>query len=61
MLHMLETQLTTENKQLQTLFISAKNKEGIDELKQTLLSLSTPVLYAIMKPSLPIHAIMILF
>jgi tRNA modification GTPase len=38
MLHLLETQLTTENKQLQTLFISAKNKEGIDELKQTLLS-----------------------
>lgn len=38
LLHLLETQLTTENKQQQTLFISAKNKEGIDELKQTLLS-----------------------
>ncbi len=38
MLHLLETQLATENGQQQTLFISAKNKEGIDELKQALLS-----------------------
>ncbi|MDP2161619.1 MAG: tRNA uridine-5-carboxymethylaminomethyl(34) synthesis GTPase MnmE [Flavobacterium sp.] len=45
MIRLLEAQLTTENrqqttdnKQQQTLFISAKNKEGIDELKQTLLS-----------------------
>jgi tRNA modification GTPase len=34
----LETELTTDNRQQQTLFISAKNKIGIDELKQTLLS-----------------------
>ncbi|GGD30402.1 hypothetical protein GCM10011343_20730 [Flavobacterium orientale] len=35
---MLTKELHTENRQQQTLFISAKNKEGIDELKQTLLS-----------------------
>ena len=31
-------QLTANNQQLTTIFISAKNKEGIDELKNTLLS-----------------------
>jgi tRNA modification GTPase len=34
----LDTELTTDNRQQQTLFISAKNNIGIDELKQTLLS-----------------------
>jgi tRNA modification GTPase len=34
----LETELTTDNQQQQTLFISARNNIGIDELKQTLLS-----------------------
>ncbi|GGD26291.1 tRNA uridine-5-carboxymethylaminomethyl(34) synthesis GTPase MnmE [Flavobacterium orientale] len=38
MIELLEGQLTTDNRQQETLFISAKNKEGIDELKQTLLS-----------------------
>lgn len=35
---MINNQLTTENGQQKTLFISAKNKEGIDDLKNTLLS-----------------------
>ena len=35
---MINNQLTTENGQQKTLFISAKNKEGIDNLKNTLLS-----------------------
>ncbi|RAR50857.1 tRNA uridine-5-carboxymethylaminomethyl(34) synthesis GTPase MnmE [Flavobacterium lacus] len=38
MITKLEKELTTDNGQQQTLFISAKNKIGIDELKQTLLS-----------------------
>jgi len=38
MLTKLEKELTTDNQQQQTLFISAKNNIGIDELKQTLLS-----------------------
>ena len=38
MITKLEKELTTDNGQQQTLFISAKNNIGIDELKQTLLS-----------------------
>jgi tRNA modification GTPase len=38
MITKLEKELTTDNRQQQTLFISAKNNIGIDELKQTLLS-----------------------
>jgi tRNA modification GTPase len=38
MITKLEKELTTDNEQQQTLFISAKNNIGIDELKQTLLS-----------------------
>lgn len=38
LLEVLTKELHTDNPQQQTLFISAKNKEGIDELKQTLLS-----------------------
>lgn len=38
MLSKLETELTTDNRQQHTLFISAKQNIGIDELKQTLLS-----------------------
>lgn len=38
MITKLEMELTTNNGQLQTLFISAKNNIGINELKQTLLS-----------------------
>ncbi|RXR30071.1 tRNA uridine-5-carboxymethylaminomethyl(34) synthesis GTPase MnmE [Flavobacterium piscinae] len=38
MLSKLETELTTVNRQQYTLFISAKNNIGIDELKQRLLS-----------------------
>lgn len=34
----IEKKLTTNNQQPTTIFISAKNKEGIDELKNTLLS-----------------------
>ena len=34
----IEKKLTTNNQQSTTIFISAKNKEGIDELKNTLLS-----------------------
>lgn len=34
----IEKKLTTNNQQTTTIFISAKNKEGIDELKNTLLS-----------------------
>lgn len=38
MITKLKDELTTENRQQQTLFISAKNNIGIDELKQNLLS-----------------------
>ena len=38
LLELLTKELRTDDPQLQTLFISAKNKEGIDELKQALLS-----------------------
>lgn len=38
MMTMLDTALTTADGQQQTLFIAAKNNEGIDDLKQSLLS-----------------------